>query len=336
MERSKKRRIFFVTCGLLLPLLCLLSLRLGAKEMSFSEFFGALLGAEGTEGERLILYHVRAPRVLGGIVAGVGLSVSGALLQSVTGNDMASPSLIGVNAGAGFAAILSLSFFSFHPLSLSLCAFLGAFLTTLFIVSLSLRLRMKQSAVILVGVAVSSLFSAGISFLSLLDDGVLSTYNAFSVGSLSGLSFSRLALPFAAVAFSFLLAFLLSGWIDLLSLGDGMAGYLGARIGALRTLAMLLASLSAAAVVSFAGLLGFVGLMAPHIARRFTGGLLRRLLPGTALVGASLVVAADLVGRLLLAPGELAVGIPMAFLGAPFFLALLLLGRGGRICDGEV
>ncbi len=324
MAKRRSLKIGTLLLGTLLLTVCLLSLRLGSAEMSWETFLSALFTPERNEAAALILRYVRLPRLLASLLAGVGLSLSGLLLQTVTDNAMASPSLVGVNAGAGFAVILSLTLLPVSYTLLPLFAFLGAFGATALIVALGAKMGMKKSTLVLTGLAIHSVLSAGISFLSLLDTDALTAYNAFSVGSLSGVSLPSLALPLAFVLASILFSALFSHGLSLLSLGDGMARALGVKVSLLRILAMLAASLSAAAAVSFAGLLGFVGLLSPHIARRLFGGSFRRLLLPTLLVGALTVSMADMLGRILLAPTEIPVGVLMALLGAPFFLFLLL------------
>jgi len=170
--------------------------------------------------------------------------------------------------------------------------------------------------------------SAGISMLKLLYPDLAVTYSYFSVGGVSGVTFEDLAVPAAIIAVVLTVAMLFSVKLNLLCLGDAIAGSLGVRVKLLRTLALLLASAAAAAAVSFAGLLGFVGLMVPHIARRIIGGGdVRKLIPVSALLGSVLVVLADLLGRVLFAPSEVPAGIITAFVGAPFFFVLLLQRR---------
>ena len=313
-----------MTVGAVLFVLCLLSLALGSARLEFSEFVDGLFHRRGSAA--VIIYNIRLPRMLGGVVSGAGLALSGLLLQSVTDNKMASPNLIGVSSGAGFAVILALSLSALPAAALPFAAFAGAFLATLIIVSISGRLGMGKGTVVLVGLAFSSVLSAGISFLSLLDSEVLADYNSFSIGSLSGVEGEDILIPAVIILISCILAQLYSGRINLLVLGDDAAGALGINTRHTRMICMLLASASAASAVSFAGLLGFVGLMSPHIARVFFGADIRKLLLPTVLAGSSLVVASDLVGRLLVAPSELPVGIIMSLMGAPFFLGLLLWG----------
>lgn len=316
--------------GMLLLLLCvvLLSLRLGSARMSNLEFFCSLLRRPGYETGSLILYGLRLPRSVAGVLAGAGLSVSGVLLQSVTGNAMAAPNLIGVNAGAGFAVVLLLFFFPTAAVyALPPAAFLGAFLTTLAIVTLAGKLGASKITIILAGLACTAILNAGISFFSLLDTDLLDSYSYFSSGGLSGIRMEQLALPALFILACLIWSLALSRQIDLLCLGDSMAASLGVRVRSLRMACLICASASAAAVVSFAGLLGFVGLIVPHIARRLTGFRVLPLLLSSVLCGGTLVVLGDLLGRLLFAPSELPVGIVMAFLGAPFFLFLLLRRR---------
>jgi len=182
--------------------------------------------------------------------------------------------------------------------------------------------------VVLCGVAVSALLNAAVSALKLLYPDISVSYNAFSVGGVEGVTFERLAVPACLTAGVLLCTALLARRLELLCLGDALASALGVRVRPLRVAALLLASVSAAAAVSFAGLLGFVGLMVPHMTRSLTGqGSLGRQLPVCALLGSTLLILADLIGRLLFAPSQLPAGIVTAVLGAPFFFVLLLQRR---------
>jgi iron complex transport system permease protein len=323
-----KRSAIFILLGIALLALCLLSMRFGSVSLDTKSFFSALLRREGYSAQSAIIYTLRLPRTLAGILAGAGLGLSGLLLQSVTDNKMASPGLIGVNSGAGFAVILALSL-PFFPIKLiPLAAFGGAFLATLAIIAIAGRMGMTKNTVVLSGIAFSAILSAGISLLSLLDADVLVNYNAFSVGSLAGSRADELILPAILIMLALGAAIFAAKKINILALGAPIATSLGVRVKALRIFCMLLASAAAGAAVSAVGLLGFVGLMSPHIARALVGADARRLIPCTALVGADLVLAADLCGRVIFAPGEMPVGVLMALLGAPFFLGILL--KGGK------
>lgn len=309
----------------LLPLLLLTALAglyFGSADMSLGEFFLALAG-RGEEAYSLILWQLRLPRVLAGILAGIGLSTAGVLLQSVTANELAGPNIIGINSGAGLAVIVVLSAAPGAGKLLPFAAFAGAFGAALFILTAADRLSGSRSAILLIGIAITTLLNAVISFLSLLDEGVLAQYNHFTVGSLKAVRLDELAVPAVIILAAFLGAAALSHQLGVLCLGDSAAAALGIRVKRLRILALACAAAGAAAVVSFAGLLGFVGLVVPHIAKRLAGERPAKLLPCAALMGAIIVVLADLLGRTLFAPSELPVGILMSMVGAPYFLILL-------------
>lgn len=311
----------------LLILTAILSLSCGSVSIPPQEFWRALAGQAGYETERVIILGLRLPRLIGGVLAGIGLSVGGLLLQTVTGNSLASPGIIGVNSGAGAGVMLALCFapgvYALPPIA----AFAGAVCATLLILALSARMG-RKSTLILAGVAVSSLLSALISFLSLLYPDMLVSYTAFSAGSLNGVFMRDLIIPSVIIVASLCAALALCPALSLLCLGDEIAASMGVRVRALRTASVMICCASCAGVVSFAGLLGFVGLIVPHGAKALFGEDLRKALPATAAMGALLVCAADLAGRTLFAPTELPVGIITAFLGAPFFLYLIMRRRG--------
>lgn len=316
---------------MLLLLSVFMALRYGSADMSLRQFIMCFLG-NGSEKDSVIIFSVRLPRVLGALLCGVGLSVSGVLLQAVTNNSLASPNIIGVNAGAGFAVIFLLCFLPGALYLRALAAFFGAFVTTIIIILLSRKISASRSTVVLCGIAVTTLLNAGISFLSYLDTDVMAVYRYFSVGGLSGVELNELSIPFVIIAVCFFAALFVSNKIDVLSLGDSFAVSLGVNAKALRIFCIVLSSAAAASVVSFAGLLGFVGLVVPHIAKRLTDGKTQSVLSASAVIGATLVCLADLVGRVVLSPSEIPVGIVMAFIGAPFFFFLLLRGRSyGRV-----
>ena len=203
-------------------------------------------------------------------------------------------------------------------------AFCGAFGASLVILAAGSRLGSSRSGILLIGIAITTLLNAAISFLSLLDEGILAQYNHFTVGYLRAIHMADLLIPGIVIFCGFWAAMALSGRLSVLSLGDAAAAALGVRVKGLRIAAMACAAACAAAVVSFAGLLGFVGLVVPHIARALVGERPARLLPAAALTGGILVILADLLGRTLFAPSELPVGILMSLIGAPYFLILLI------------
>lgn len=309
----------------------LLGLRWGSVSLSLGQVWEGLLRCDPESTVTQILWVVRLPHVAACLLAGAALAISGVLLQTAVGNPLAGPNIIGVNAGAGFAMVLGMCFAPMAYRLFPLMAFAGAFACSLLIVFLSRRAGGARVTIVLAGVAISTLFSAGISMLKLLYPDLAVSYNYFSVGGVSGVAFDDLLVPAAIIALVLVVSMLCAARLDLLCLGDAMAVSLGVRAKRLRTLALLLASAAAAAAVSFAGLLGFVGLMVPHIARKLTGSSsVRKLLPAAALLGASMVILADLLGRVLFAPSEVPAGIITALIGAPFFFVLLL-KRGERL-----
>lgn len=322
-NNSKKNTLLFAFLGCALLIAAVFALLFGGAFLSLAEALRGLFDME-TSAESVIMQKIRLPRVLGAILAGVGLSVSGVLLQGVTDNALASPNVIGVNSGAGFFVILLLAFLPTATMFLPLAAFIGAFLITLLVIGAAGRFGTSKTTVILAGVALTSILNAVISLISLIDTDILSAYSYFSVGGLSGITIDQLILPSILITISLVCALILSGRIEALKLGDTVAISLGVRVKPLRTIALICASASAASVVSFAGLLGFVGLIVPHIARKLIGGHTRHTLIASALLGSTLVLLADLLGRTLLSPTEIPVGIIMALVGAPFFLFLLI------------
>ena len=317
----KLRPVIFLLMAALV-LAAVAGLCFGGVELSLAQLADASVG-RGEPSVRVILWQLRLPRVLAGLLAGVGLSVAGVLLQSVTANALASPGIVGINSGAGLAVILLLTIAPAAGKLLPLGAFFGAFGAALLILLAASRWGGAKTEIVLIGIAVSTVFSAAISFLSLLDEGVLAQYNHFTVGSLKGVGMDALLLPAILIFLSLGVAMLLSSKLGVLCMGDAAASALGIRVKRLRMRALVCAAASAAAVVSFAGLLGFVGLIVPHIGKKLAGEQPARSLPVAALAGGVLVITADLLGRTLFAPSELPVGILMSLVGGPYFLILL-------------
>lgn len=317
-----KLRTLICILAAILVLTGVAGLCFGGVPLTAAQLASAIAGA-GEDSTAVILWQIRLPRVLAGLLAGIGLSVSGVLLQSVTANALASPSVVGINSGAGLAVILLLTIAPSAGKLLPVGAFLGAFGAALVILLAASRLGSSKTGIVLTGIAISAIFSACISFLSLLDEGVLAQYNHFTVGSLKGVRLEDLAVPAVIIGVSFVAAMLLSGRLGVLCMGDAAASALGIRVKRLRLTAMAYAAACAAAVVSFAGLLGFVGLIVPHVAKKLVGQTPARALPVAALCGGILVILADLLGRTMFAPSELPVGILMSLVGGPYFLILL-------------
>lgn len=332
-KNSKRILGLYLLFGGGLVALAVAALSFGSVRLSFAQLVESLGEPQSTAG--IIVMGLRLPRMLGAGLAGGALAAAGLLLQAVTGNELCAPNVIGVNAGAGFAVIgllcLAPQLWRWLPLG----AFVGALLTTALVMGLALSGggHSGGSSIVLAGVAVSSIFNAGVSFLSLRFPDVLSSYTAFSVGGFAWVTLDELKLPVLMIGLSLLGAQALSPKLNLLCLGDEIAATLGIGVKSLRRLALLLAACLCGAAVSFAGLLGFVGLVVPHIVKRLAGSDLRVTLGLSVLFGAGLVILSDLIGRVAFAPTELPAGILMALLGAPFFLYLLMKRRRR---DGEL
>ena len=327
--KSNTKRTAVMT--LLAAALCaaaLLSLRCGSQNIPLGELLKALRQGDPDDAVLRIVLYVRIPRTLAGGLAGCALALAGALIQAVLNNAMASPNIIGVNAGAGFAAMLAGVLAPGAAGMMSLAAFLGALGTALFIYILAVKAGLSRTTLILAGIAVNSMLTAGNNALTLLDPDTAIGATAFMLGGFNGVALSSVRSAGVYLAAGALLAFFLASDLDVLRLGEESAAGLGLHVGRTRFLALL-----AGAAVSFSGLLGFVGLLVPHMARRLIGGDNRWLLPAAALMGGSFVLLCDVASRLLFAPFELPVGIVMSLLGGPFFLYLLLHHKRGRVYD---
>ncbi len=303
-------------------LAALLSLCAGASGLSLME----AIRADGAA--RRILVHIRLPRTVAAILCGAALACAGAIIQGVLGNPLAGPNIIGVNAGAGFMTLL-VSYLA--PMSAGLlpaAAFAGAFFTSMLILALVQRTNASRLTVVLAGVAVSAILSAGTDLITTLAPEVTLGLTAFRIGGFGGVSAGRVYGAAWYIVPGLGLALALAGRLDVLCLGDEVAQSVGLRVKATRTLLLMLSSLLAGAAVSFSGLVGFVGLMSPHMVRRAVGGEHRRVLPLSMLTGAVMMLLCDTAARTAFAPYELPVGIVLSLVGGPFFLLLLL--RGGR------
>ncbi|WP_251207726.1 FecCD family ABC transporter permease [Acetatifactor aquisgranensis] len=290
----------------------------------------SLFRGQGDKVSRSILLYARLPRTLASLAAGAGLAVSGAVLQNVLANRLASPGIIGVNAGAGLGVTLCCAAGALSGLAVSCAAFGGSLLTVLFIFLFSRRTNASKTTVILGGVALNSILNAVCESVTVLDTDVAMLSIDFRVGGFSAVSYMRLLPAAGLIALALAVLFTLCNELDVVTLGDETAQGVGLQVGRYRMLFLVLAALLAGAAVSFAGLLGFVGLIVPHFVRRFTGNESGRLLPMCAVAGAGFVALCDMAARLLFAPYELPVGILMSVVGGPVFLYMLIRHKGGH------
>lgn len=309
--------------GILLALLAIfaLSLSQGSVQLTWHEF-GLALWRKGDPRYQTIVWDLRLPRVVAAMTVGSALGLSGALLQGMLRNGLASPFLLGISAGSGLAAVAILGL-GIWQVWLPLGAWLGGVLTIMLVYFLARTgTDISVERLILGGVALSTLFGALQSMLLLMaPDGQAQAALSWLIGSLNGRGWQEIALVGPSMGVSLLAGCLLARQLNVLSLGDDLAVGLGASLMRSRILIGAVATLLAAGAVSIAGLVGFVGLIVPHGVRLLVGTDYRLVLPFSALSGALVLSIADLLARL--GPTELPVGIVTAVMGAPFFLWLL-------------
>ncbi len=299
------------------------SLCCGVLKLSAGQVLAALWNG-GPEMEYQILFHIRLPRILLAALAGASLAVSGTILQGVMRNPLASPDIIGISSGGGFAGILIMLVFPGFTQLLLPAAFSGALATAFLVYLLAWKRGASPMRLILAGVAVSSMLGALSSALLLFHADRAGSILDFTLGSFSARGWEQLRECWIYMGTGFAGAALLGQALNILALGDESATALGLKVERTRFLLLAFSALLAASAVSVGGLLGFVGLVAPHVVRLLIGSDNRFLLPGSALFGALLLVVCDTAGRTL--PGgasELPAGMMMALLGPPFFLWLL-------------
>lgn len=274
----------------------------------------------------VIFWELRVPRVLMGLLVGSGLAVGGAVTQAVLKNPLASPFTLGVASGAGFGAALGIVLAgAIAKWAVAGGAFGFALVTALFILGVARMKSATPETLVLAGVAIMFLFSAGTSLLQFLGtEQQIQAIVFWSFGNLSRASWTDILIAAGMILPALPLLFL-RGWdLNLLLAGDEMAASLGVNVDRLRLAALLLAALMTAGAICFTGVIGFIGLVGPHLARMMVGGDHRFLLPASALSGALLVLVSDCLGRTLFAPHMIPIGIVTAFLGVPFFFALLI------------
>lgn len=332
--RTKRRDLLLLTLLAFLAVLAgVLSLCLGPVRVQPRDILAALTGqASGTAQASIILY-ARLPRTVGCLAAGMALAVSGTIIQAVLNNPLAAPNIIGVNSGAGLMVVLCSVLLPASVAARPAAAFLGALAGVFLVLFIAERSGASRITLVLAGMAVSAMFGAGIDAVVTFVPDAVNGYSDFRIGGMDGLSMARIvpALWIILPALAFCLS--LSSELDVLLLGTDTAQSLGLPARRLRLLLLALAAALSGAAVSFCGLLGFVGLIVPHIMRRLVGDETRPLLLASALGGAVLLTGCDLLSRVLFAPFELPVGIVLSLAGGPFFIWLLLRQRGGRTHD---
>ena len=298
----------------------------GAYDVSVGALLRALTGnAEGATG--VVITHIRLPRIIAAIVCGWGLSVSGLCIQSLLKNPLGSPSTLGISQGAAFGAALSIVVFGAEMFSVTFFAFCGAMGATFVILILAQLKKLAPEALILAGVALSSLFmSATILIQYLATETQLAMVVFWTFGDVARSNWREIGLMTGVVLIASFHLMMLRWDLNALASGEETARGLGVNVERIRGTGMLAAALVSAIATAFHGVIAFIGLIAPHMARRLVGDDHRLLIPFSSVLGALLLLSADTLGRVVVGSGALPVGVITSFLGAPMFLYLLVRG----------
>lgn len=324
---SRKQKITILVFFTLSILTFLVSVGNGAVQMSPVKIIKTLLFDQGSTSYQII-WNVRIPRTIVAALVGINFSLAGVVLQGIMRNPLASPSTIGVSAGAGLVGLIFLILFPQYYYLAPIGSFLGALGATMLIYGLAWNGGVMPTRMILAGVAVSSLFGAGNNALMTFYPDRVSGVLNFMVGGLASITWGdlKLILPYTIICGTILM--FLPTRLNVLMLGDEVSTGLGLNVEKTRFLFIILSSFLAGSAVSVVGLLGFVGLMVPHITRILIGSDHKYLLPACIFTGAIFVMLCDTVSRVIFQPTEVPVGIIISAIGAPFFLYLLK-GKGG-------
>ncbi|MFT4299615.1 MAG: iron chelate uptake ABC transporter family permease subunit [Aeromicrobium sp.] len=317
-----------LACAVLL-VVCLLSVAVGSKNIPLPEVIDALLHDTG-RGDAYVVWHMRVPRTAVGLCVGVALGVAGALIQALTRNPLADPGILGVNAGAEFFVVIGVVAFGASAIGDDVWfAFAGALVVTVavYLIGASGRGGVDPLPLTLAGVALSAVLSGLVSGIALLDRDTFDRMRGWYAGSIvdRGWEVVLPVLPFLCLGL--VLAALAANSLNAIALGDDVATSLGAHVTRTRLVVVAATTLLAGGATAVAGPVGFIGLMTPHVARWFTGPDQRWILVYTLLLAPALLLIADIIGRVVLRPGELPVGIVAAFVGGPVLIALVRRAR---------
>jgi len=341
--RAWRGRLALLVLSLLLLLVMYGALITGASDASLSTLIKGLKAAEFSQLQATfdyqILVAIRLPRLILGVLVGAALALCGALMQGLFRNPLADPAIMGVSSGAGLGAVIFIVLGQFMPLgfmaflggfNIVFGAFFGALLTTILLYLIATRHGYTSIAILLLaGIAIAALGGAALGvFIFIADDQQLRDINFWMLGSLAGATWSRVGLVMPFIFISLVVAPFLARALNALALGEAAAGHLGFYVQRIKTITIIIVALACGAAIAASGSIGFIGIVVPHLLRLTIGPDHRFLLPCSALLGACLLVGADIFSRLVVAPAELPIGIVTALFGAPFFLLILLRQRG--------
>lgn len=339
----KRKWAVLIGLAVVLLMLCFVSLSVGSSGLSAAEILKAVIG-KGTRQSRTIVRNVRMPRTAAGIGVGIALAMTGCVMQNVLRNPLASASTLGVSQGASFGAAVAIVYLGAgiqvnsgsaaaitvtNPYLVTVCAFAGGMATTVMLLGLSRVSGITPAAMILAGVAISSMFTGATTLVQYFcDDVMMATVVYWTFGSLGRAGWREISLIYILSAAAFVY-FMFNRWnYNAIESGVHTAKSLGVPVDALILSGLLVCALIAAVSVAFVGCINFIGLIAPHMVRRFVGNDYRFLIPGSALAGAILMLAADIVSRTVMAPVILPIGAVTSFIGAPVFLYIIM-KKGG-------
>lgn len=347
VRRSMRPRAPLVILGLLVVLLCaaIVALTVGAAGIPLARLPAGLgLWTDGTlhpstPRDQLVLWSIRIPRIAAAAMVGGLLAVSGAIMQGLFRNPLADPALVGVSSGGAFAAATAIVFtdskagealrFMQNEL-LPLAAFFGSLVTTVILYAIASRAGRTSIAIfLLAGLAIAAIANAGIGLLVFIaDDRQLRDITFWMLGSLSGATWTKTATIAPVLPLALIACVVIARGLDVLVLGEAEAFHSGVDVERLKRISIVMVSAMTGVAVSICGVVGFIGIVVPHLLRLMIGPAHRLLLPASALLGATLLVGADTLARTIVAPAEMPIGILTAAIGAPFFLAMLLRQRG--------
>ena len=315
-QRTKETSSFALIfgSGCILIIVSVIALQCGAIHLPFS----AIIEMDD------IIKYIRLPRILAAIFAGAGLSGAGVIIQTIFANPLAGPNIIGINSGAGFFTILCGILFPFMPALQPLFAFFGALTAVMLIYILSRKCSASKVTILLAGVVLNSIFNGATEVVYTFFPDTLTNITAFRTGGLAIVQTKTLYPAMLLILLFVLLVGRKLNTLKLLSLGDDIAHSLGVSVQSSRFFFLISASCLAGSAVSFAGLIGFLGLMVPHAVRQVSGYELDRLFPLSVLWGGIFMVICDTFARTAFAPFEISVGIILSILGAPLFIWMLL------------
>ena len=324
-RRVSTRVLGLLICAVAVLILCFLSLAVGTRVTPLQAVWDSVVAYDPTSTDQLVIRELRVPRTILGVLVGAALGLAGAVMQGVTRNPLADPGILGVNAGAALFVVLGISIGVTSPKGYVWFAFLGAAVASVVVYSVSALGREGATPVklALAGAAVTAALSAVTSALLLLDQSTFDQFRFWAVGALTGRDMSIVAQISPFLVLGCVFSLFLGRVLNTLSLGEDVARGLGANVLLSRGLSASAVVLLCGAATAACGPIGFVGLTIPHVARMFVGPDYRWVLPYSLLLSPILLLAADIVGRVIARPGELQVAIVTAFLGAPVFIALV-------------